>query len=383
MVGSESSASSGTTWVSVIPKIGGSALGSHRVTRTLPLYHVSWAQFRANHAHLAAHWPSVPFLYLDQDPPERVAQLVAATRGTVDFVFAVCPCSGLSMLNTATRGRAARGADAEKNQWMVRTSQWVLDNIAPRVLIGENAPALFSEAGEKVVLALRQLAEQRGYSLSLVRTSTELHGLPQRRVRTFYFFWRSATAPLLRWVSRARPSLVQHLAAIPATASLQEVFIHTGAASTRYRPYQFVLEREGLSHAEFSRKFQKGTIAQYLERRGLLDECIGWLEARYPGDRFSLEPGTAARTHVQALQHIRAKLALGRGYWDDSLKFMGDSFTAVIKKNVVSAVHPVEDRFLSVREILHLMVKLSTKFCERFHTIPCCRASLQITRSAA
>ena len=41
--------------------------------------------------------------------------------------------------------------------------------------------------------------------------------------------------------------------------------------------------------------------------------------------------------------------------WDDSIKFMGDSFTAVIRKNILSAIHPTQDRFLNLREILHLM----------------------------
>ena len=58
---------------------------------------------------------------------------------------------------------------------------------------------------------------------------------------------------------------------------------------------------------------------------------------------------------IQALKHIKNKLAMGKGYWDDSIKFMGDSFTAVIKKNIVSAIHPDQDRFLNLREILHLM----------------------------
>ena len=30
----------------------------------------------------------------------------------------------------------------------------------------------------------------------------------------------------------------------------------------------------------------------------------------------------------------------GKGYWDDSLRFMGDSFTAVISKNIEFAVLP-------------------------------------------
>ena len=339
----------------MIPKIGGSALGCEQATGTRPLLHVSWDEFRDRDAHLGRYWPEVPFLYPDTDPEVRVAEVIAGVRGRVDIAFAVCPCSGLSMLNTAKEGRAGRGAGAEKNQWMMKTSEWVLGNIEPRVLIGENAPGLFSEAGDKVVCALRQLAQKFGYSFSLLRTNTEQHELPQKRIRTFYFFWKSSKAPILSWINSKIPRLEEYLDLIPPEATLQDLFIHEGVASQRYRPYQFILEKEGLTHAAFSKKFKKGTIAKYLEKYDLIDECIDWLKLRYPGDKFSVEEASNTRTHVMTLEHIKRKLAMGRGYWDDSIKFMGDSFTAVIKKNLVSAIHPSQDRFLSVREALHLM----------------------------
>ena len=34
---------------------------------------------------------------------------------------------------------------------------------------------------------------------------------------------------------------------------------------------------------------------------------------------------------------------------------MGEAFTAVISKNIAFAVHPTEDRFFDIRELLHLM----------------------------
>jgi len=116
-----------------------------------------------------------------------------------------------------------------------------------------------------------------------------------------------------------------------------------------------VLEREGLSHAEFGKKFGKGTISTYLEEHKLIDECIDWLNAKYPGEAFwNQREGT--RTHVEYLQHIVKKRQGGFGYWDDSPRFMdGDSFAAVMKKTMMWAVHPVEDRFLNAREFMHLM----------------------------
>ena len=128
-----------------------------------------------------------------------------------------------------------------------------------------------------------------------------------------------------------------------------------GKASERFRPYQFVLEREGITHAEFAKKFGRGTICGYLEKHHLIDECIDWLNARYPGEAFCFKR-RGTKTHVEYLEHILRKRAAGGGYWDISPRFMGrDSFAAVMKKTMVSAVHPEEDRFLSAREFMHLM----------------------------
>ena len=48
---------------------------------------------------------------------------------------------------------------------------------------------------------------------------------------------------------------------------------------------------------------------------------------------------------------MKLKLNKRMGYWDDSPKFMGDHFTAVITKKVSFTAHPVEDWFLNI----HLM----------------------------
>ena len=108
---------------------------------------------------------------------------------------------------------------------MLDSSQWVLENVQPKVLMGENAPALFSATGEKVVSKLRDIGAKFGYSFSLLKTNTELHGLPQKRIRTFYFFWRSPAAPLLTWKAISPPTLLDYLKEIPGNASMQDIFI--------------------------------------------------------------------------------------------------------------------------------------------------------------
>ena len=73
----------------------------------------------------------------------------------MDYINSICPCAGLSMLNTSTNPRFSRGSDAEKNKWMFESAQYVFEKIKPKVFWGENAPGLFTTIGQGVVDGLR------------------------------------------------------------------------------------------------------------------------------------------------------------------------------------------------------------------------------------
>ena len=156
------------------------------------------------------------------------------------------------------------------------------------------------------------------------------------------------------YYKRARKNLMEYLREIPEKASMQDLYGAEGKASERSRFYQFVLEKEGMSHAEFVKKTGKGTVTTYLEEKGLIDECISWLNEKYPGESFWNKTGNN-RTHVEYLEHVKRKREKGLGYWDDSPRFVGDTFAAVMKKTMMWAVHPEQDRFLNAREFAHLM----------------------------
>ena len=342
-------------WGTMIPLIGGSAIGCSRATGSLPLFHLSYSAFSANEAHLQKHWPEVPMIRLDKGRVDLESLLAG---GEIDFVNSVCPCAGLSMLNTSVKGPAGRGSDAKQNEWMMRSAEFVLEQIRPKVLWGENAPGLFLSLGEAMVPRLRMLGMQYGYSFSMVKTNTQLHGLPQQRMRTFYFFWRSATVPFLEYTNRKAPHLHDFLKTIPSWATFQDQQIAEGKVSERFLPYNYILMRENLTHSEFVKKFTANnaafTVSKYLEKNNLIDDCIAWLEEKHPQSRWSTTSKTS-RTFVKYLKHMKDKLSRGLGYWDDSPKFLGDHFTAVITKNVAFAAHPEEDRFFNIRELLHLM----------------------------
>ena len=69
----------------------------------------------------------------------------------MDYVNAVCPCAGLSTLNRSK----LRGSDNAANEWMIKSGEYVLGRIKPKVFWGENAPGLFSDRGVGMVDRLR------------------------------------------------------------------------------------------------------------------------------------------------------------------------------------------------------------------------------------
>ena len=300
-------------WGTIIPLIGGSAIGCYKATGTMPFFHLTYSEFAGNESHFKRYWPHIPFINLDKKD-----HLKYDLTG-LDFINSVCPCAGLSMLNSSQSSHKGRGADASQNKWMIESAEFVLGKIKPKVYWGENAPGLFTKTGEQMLKKMREIGQTHGYTFSVVKTNTELHGIPQRRIRSFYFYWNTPTVPILNYKERPKPNLVTYLKEIPPTATLQDMFMTEGKASIRFRPYQFVLEREGLTHMEFSAKYGKGTISQYLHGRQLIDECIDWLKVHYPTESFYCKninkPG---RTFIMYLEHMKMKLSKGLGYWDDS-----------------------------------------------------------------
>ena len=95
------------------------------------------------------------------------------------------------------------------------------------------------------------------------------------------------------------------------------------------------------------------TISQYLEQNNLEMECINWLKNNYPNETFAKKKDS--RTHIKYIQHCMNKKANGFYYWDDSPKFFYGSFGTLMSKTMTHGVHPEEDRFLNVREMMHLM----------------------------
>lgn len=341
-------------WGTIIPLIGGCSLGCAKATNKKPDFMVTYSGFMGNEKSLIDYWPDVPYFNLNEfDVPEyannetseekKSLELLKEYFKEVDFVNAVPPCAGLSSLN-ASKGKSAmsRGADAVQNEWMYKSTRFVLTHIKPKVLWGENAPALFTKTGQGVADKLAETAKEFGYSFSLMKTNSMFHGVPQKRERTFYFFWQSESAPILNYVSKERPSLIEFLRKIPDDAYRNENIEWTEPV---YPSYDWILEKEGKTHAEWVKEHEHSTLHGYFAWNNMIDEVVDVIKKNY----------TNGEWEIKNLMHIKNKLANGKGWWDNSPHFFYDHFNAVVGRNMFRGMHPEYKRFLNLRELIWLM----------------------------
>ena len=323
-------------WATIIPLVGGSAIGCYNATGSKPLYHLSFSAFNKNEKPLEDYWPEVPRINLSE-----VQEL---PREKIDFINTVCPCAGLSLLSTS-KSEEVRN---KNNQWMLESADVVLGKIKPQVFWGENAPGLFTKMGNSVREILIEKAAKYGYSFSLYRTTTSLHGIPQNRLRTFYFFWKSKTPPILGYYNRPYKPLAAYLQEIPSWAEGQDEFQFKGEIGDNSKTYSFILNKLGISHKDFVQQNDGGSthsVQTYVAQNNLIDECITWIEDGWGSDLKELN----------RLKRIRDKLAAGGRFMDGSPAYYYEKCNALVGRNLTYITHPTLARYMSTREIMHLM----------------------------
>lgn len=318
-------------YAAIVPLIGGMVFGAVKATGRKPEYILSYPAFGGNDSLLTDYWSDIPYYTLDPDDndfPER------EDLPRVDFVSALCPCAGLSQLNNGKK----RGADAPQNDWMYKTAEHVLEKLQPKVFWGENAPGLFGPIGAPVAEKLRLIGEKWGYSMTLLKTTTMLHGVPQNRVRSFYFFWKSEVSPILNWYKVERPTIESFLEGVNPFLDPEEVKEKT--LELQSDPLYIWMKREFGDWRAYMRS-TKGSMMDVMISSGRALEYLEWIKEHYPD-------------HHKKSEHAYNKRAMGMGFWDSS-PFLPTDHTGAFTGARMNAIHPTEDRVLTRRELMYFM----------------------------
>lgn len=340
-------------WGTMVPLIGGSAIGCNQATGTLPQFHFSFDGFEANDEGILNYWKDekIPYYHIDSEE----VPLTEKRFQNIDFVNSVCPCAALARINISTGEMV--GGNAPQNQWMYKSAEFILENIKPTVYWGENAPALNMEAGKPVVANLMKIGKKYGYSFSIYKTSTIYHGLPQKRERCFYFFWKGDKIPVLNFFDRERLTYTDFLNNIDNTLPDFEVYANK-KHPTDYLPFRYLLEKSGLSYAEYFKSHSKenaiNTTNGEIHQQKCIDDVLKWMKEKYPEEAFAKRQNQKRNQYDWAV-YMKSK-------WDDDkgLFYQGPMFSynycpAIISKNCEMLIHPTEDRYLNLREMASLM----------------------------
>jgi site-specific DNA-cytosine methylase len=337
-------------YIAHIPLAGGFALGNMNITGKPPVAITSYTPFEANdllfRRYLKKKGYDVPYFLLDKITEKERKDLSHLIKN-IDFATAIPPCSGLSQ--AAQRKAGSRGS-APPNDWMYESANFILGDVKPTVYSFENAPTLYTGAGDDVRYRLSEIAKQYGYSITFYKTNTLKHGIPQFRPRTFGIFYKGDYAPILNYYDREAPHIADYLKEIPKDAKHQDDYVHNEWDITKFEIYKFLKMKHGENWRKAMHDFRPHlTTYDYLLRKDWLKEFLEWQKKLPEEERSEIV--------TKNVEHILKKKAQGKGA-RINYRVLGidkEYMYAVIGEVMGKQVHPTEDRIMNIREHMHMM----------------------------
>lgn len=321
------------SFASIVPLIGGETIAMQNVVGQRPEYILSYSAFEANDNQLVEYYDKqVPYYHLDGDMPSSLP--------VVESINTVCPCAGLSSLSPSASSTNAN------NDWMLATARHVLGDIQPKVFWGENAPRLASKMGEPIVEELRRIGRENGYTFSIYKTKSILHGLSQVRDRTFYFFWKGDKIPRLSYIRRDYERIEDTIRSVKLDKDdPMNVLVNKNKPSDNPL-YKYVLEEieGGITHTQFQDKIEKSTGPHdWIEAHTKYDKVADWMAEK------------GYENQVSKCMRMYHKLESGGNIMRKTTEIPKDYIGAFVGHMPGSLTHPDEDRYLTIRECLSIM----------------------------
>ena len=316
----------------IVPLIGGETLGSMKAFGKPPEYLISYKAFAKNDSHIVNYFKNqVPYYVLDDNQSPKTK---------VDVIGSVCPCAGLSMLSHGY------GDHNPNNKWLLETTKYVLSELKPKVLWGENAPQLIGKIGTNIRAHMYDTARKNGYSMSIYKTRSLLHGVPQIRDRTFYFFWEGDRVPLLNYYDTPLRRIEDVISEVKTTHLMDPINKKTPSEDPYYK---FALEviHGGVTHREFfdvAESEKEINLAMYIQKMGYnYKQIADWMNQR------------GLDKEVSKCMYKYNKLNDGKNVMQRGTTVPKGYIGAFVSHYPVTLTHPYEDRYITYREALSIM----------------------------
>ena len=295
----------------------------------------SFSAFKENESHIKPNYgytPEYPFEDLLPHPStlEFKKRLVELHYKPTDFMFAIPPCSGLSMMTS--------GADPEHrnnmNKWMTTIVSLFLASDT-KLLMFENAFELTHKLGLVVVNKILKMLPKE-YKMQIHKLTTLDHGLPQNRRRVFVFIYKSDKFIVPDPHKRPRVEWKTFLKRSEIPDGKNNHFLHPKIKEKYHE--------EMIKH-DIYKILKKTADAHPRNNYSLFRLCIR-----------DVEPAKLIKHKGSDLRKLLQKIHdLDHGCWDNSPNVCKNYTGAITKKNSLSMIHPRYDRTITFREMMDLM----------------------------
>jgi site-specific DNA-cytosine methylase len=233
---------------------------------------------------------------------------------------------------------------------MIESAKYILGNVRPKVFWGENAPALAGKIGTPIRNQLIEIGRENGYTMTLYRTKSLLHGVPQVRERTFYFFWRGDKTPLLNYYQRDYQKIEDVITGTKSN-TMQDVINKNTPTKDAYYRYLLEVVHGGITHREHFDKLDIKDIAvRYYDAKSLIEHHghtysqVGeWMKKQ------------GYEKEVEKCERMFTKLAEGGNIMRRGTIVPKDHIGAFVGHYPKMLTHPYEDRYITYREALTIM----------------------------
>ena len=360
-------------WAACQPLVGGMTIAAYQILKTQPEFIITG--FASNDQECINYFNNtlnlnVPVITMDSEYQGFLTNadetLFLKLNVNIDIVNYVPICSGLSALTTSC---ATCKVDNVQNENQYNLTKFILKNINPKIAVYENAPALYTESGKEVLEIINGIAKDNNYSLTVEKTDTFKHGIPQHRHRTFAYFFKDDFASYLEYEDIEPKTLTEYLKEIPKEATAQDIYAdHENAhKDISYEFVEFCRDEYNKEHGTSeniydmiarygfnSKKRMSGY--EFMERCTGFDKAIDWVENRVKETINQDNNKSYSSAHRNYIR-MKEKVKNNQRYWDDSsvVSEPWPHVNAVTWKIMKQQKHPTEDRPLNIREYAWLM----------------------------
>jgi site-specific DNA-cytosine methylase len=353
-------------WAQIIPLIGGLPLGMRKVFNSDPEFVISFNGFQNNDKHFINYlrtqkyhpWKG-DYITIDKCTNNIIPDTkqwnkeMNLSKKNIDVVGCVAPCAGLSSLSPTSK------ADSPVNDWMYKSAEFVLTEVRPKIFWGENSIFLSAQKGRPVADKLAKIGNENNYYFLIYSTENKLHGSPQKRPRTFYFYFRKDEFPTCPIIDKLPIELLR----------VEELLDCCQTNKIDNDPMDITIHREEI--------LQDNPWYQYWWDYHKVKSHRELIEIMGPLDNETNQPslvGKACFLHkenmeplkeyfrakkldkvVKRIEHIDEKFKQNKGAWLRGPQIDRGFIPAFVSDQVIFFVHPRFPRYLTFREALSIM----------------------------